>query len=344
MRNDTLINIFAIAVLFGFCSGCATSDLGRSGERKLAGKTYVIVGASSGFARGVAIKLGEQKANVVLAARREQPLQEIATAIRTAGGKALVVTTDISDPQQVQDLADAATQAFGKVDVWMNNAGVGAIGHFSDIPLEDHSRLIDVNVKGIIYGTYAALQIFKQQGYGVIMNTGSIESEVPLAYHASYSSSKAAVRSLGQAINQELRLGGYKEIKVVTIMPWAVDTPFWRHSANYSNGTPRMAAMDPPKKVVNAMLRSSLRPRKQLPVGWKARSAYVFHRLFPNVTEKVSGNMVDRYQIETAPPTENTTGSLYQPVQEGTGVDDGVRARIKRENKMRKQNKFKDSD
>ncbi|PJJ54455.1 SDR family NAD(P)-dependent oxidoreductase [Hymenobacter chitinivorans] len=320
-------------------SSCATSKPGSAVHKQVQGKTYVIIGASSGFGRGMAEQLGTMKANVVLAARRTELLEEVAAKIRASGGSALVVTTDISQPEQVQRLAEAAVKQFGRVDVWVNDVGVGGIGRFWEIPLNDYSQLIDVNLKGIIYGSQAAIKLFQTQGQGTLMNLGSVESEVPLAYHAVYAATKGAIRNLDQALNHELRLNGYANIKVVTIEPWAVDTPFWGHAANYSGGTPRMAAMDPPSKVVNAMVRSSVRPRQELPVGWKARGAFFSHGIFPHFTERVSANIAHRYQVKTAPPAPVTTASLYQPVPTGRGVDDGVKPRIQAENRQRKQKK-----
>ncbi|HEU4472182.1 MAG TPA: SDR family NAD(P)-dependent oxidoreductase [Flavisolibacter sp.] len=318
-------------------SSCATWELGRSGQRKTAGRTFVIVGASSGFGRGVAEQLGAYKANVVLAARRTDLLEEVAAKVRAAGGTALVITTDISKPEEVQRLAEAAIRQFGDIDVWINMAGVGAIGRFWDIPVEEQARIVDINLKGFIYGSHAAIRQFRAQGYGTLINMGSIESENPLAYHASYAATKGGVLNLGQAINQELRLNGHRNIKVVTVEPWAVDTPFWGHAANYSGGTPRMAAMDPPRKVVNAVIRSSLRPRKELPVGWKARGGWISHHLFPHFTERLSANIIHRYQIKNAPPAPPTSGAVFTPVQSGRGVDDGVRERMKREKRERKK-------
>jgi short-subunit dehydrogenase len=326
---------FFFLLLGLWLGGCSTSRLGSAGQRKVTGKTYVILGASSGFGKGVALELGRYHANVVLAARRTELLEEIATQIRTAGGTALVVTTDISQPEQVQRLADAALKQYGRIDVWVNDVGVGAIGRFWEIPLADYSRLIDVNLKGIVYGSHVAIRQFQTQGAGTLINLGSIDSEVPLAYQGVYSATKAGVRSLGQVLNQELRLNKNKEIKVVTIEPWAVDTPWWGHAANYSGGTPRMAAMDGPDKVVNAILRSSLRPRQELPVGWKARMSYKMHHVFPHFTERFSANVAHRYQIKTAPPAPQTTGSIYAPMPTGTGVDDGVRQRMKAEKRQR---------
>ncbi|HYF69432.1 MAG TPA: SDR family NAD(P)-dependent oxidoreductase [Ohtaekwangia sp.] len=320
-----------------FLSSCLTWELGSAGQRKTARKTFVIVGASSGFGRGVAEQLGAYKANVVLASRRTELLEEVASKVRANGGTALVVTMDISKPEDVQRLADEAIKQYGKIDVWINMAGVGAIGRFWDIPIEDQAKMVDINLKGFIYGSHVALRQFRSQGYGRLINMGSIESENPLAYHAAYAATKGGVRNLGQALNQELRLDGHKKIEVITIEPWAVDTPFWRHAANYSGGTPRMAAMDAPYKVVNATIRTSLRRKNEVPVGWKAKGAWISHRLFPRFTERLSANIIRKYQIKNAPPAPATSGSVYEPMEAGRSVDDGVRQRIKAEKKKRKQ-------
>jgi short-subunit dehydrogenase len=316
--------------------GCATSThLGSSDLKRIPGRTYVIVGASSGFGKGVALRLGKERANVVLAARRTELLEQIATDIRTAGGNALVVTTDVSKAEDVDALAKAAVGRFGRIDVWMNVAGVGAIGRFWEIPVQDYSRLIDTNVKGVIYGSHAALLQFIAQGQGTLVNVGSVDSEVPLAYQSVYAASKASVLSLARSVNQEIRHAGYaRTIKISTIMPWAADTPWWPHAANYSGHAPRMAMMDPPDKVVEAMIWASLHPREELPVGWKAQASYSMHHVLPDLTERISAN-VQRAELNKASPEPATPGSLYRPMREGTSVDGGIRARMKAEDEAR---------
>jgi short-subunit dehydrogenase len=317
--------------------GCATSGrLSPDEQAGVAGHTYVITGASSGLGRGVALRLASLHANVVLAARRTAELDKVAAEAVAAGGQALVVTTDVADAAQMERLAAAAVARFGRIDVWINNAGIGGIGRFDAIPLADHARLIDVNLKGVIYGSHVALRQFYRQRAGTLVNIGSIESEEPLAYHASYSASKAAVLSLGRALNEELRLAGASDVTVATVMPWAVDTPFFEHAANYSGGTPRMPAMDDPQKVVNAIVWISLHPQEELAVGWKAKLSYAGHRIAPDVNERVSANMARRWQFDTAPPAPPTSGSLYEPMPTGTAVDGGVRQRMEREDAARK--------
>ena len=320
--------------------GCATSKLGKNDQQKTSGKTFVVTGSSSGFGRGVAIQLGEYGANVVLAARRTEVLEEVAAIIRKAGGKALVVTTDVSDPKDVQRLADLAVKEFGKVDVWINNAGVGSVGPFWKVPIEEHARVVDVNLKGVIYGSHVAVKLFMAQGYGVLINTGSVESEVPVAYHASYAATKAGIRSLTNTLYQELRLAGYKKkIRVVTVLPWGADTPFFVNGGNHSGGTLRTAAMDDPQKVVNTIIFASLHRNRELPAGWKARTSYRLHHVLPHFTERLAAEMSYHYQIKTAPPAPETSGNLFETKKTGTGVEGGVRKRMKAEKRARKAEK-----
>jgi short-subunit dehydrogenase len=332
-QRATLLTLMMVAVLV--MTGCAS--LSTADQQQVAGKTYVITGASSGFGRGVALRLAALKANVVLAARRTDVLNEVAGQANAAGGQALVVTTDVSNPQDVRKLADAAVQRFGRVDVWINNAAVGAIGAFDTIPLEDHARVVDVNLKGVIYGSHIALQQFRKQRAGVLINVRSVESEVPQAYYASYAATKAAVLSLGRTLNEETRLSGMRgPIAVATVMPWAADTPFFQHAANYTGRTARMPAMDGPDKVVEYIVHASLHPSEEVPAGWKARAAIWSHHIAPDLTERVSANVAHTSQMEKAPPGQAPTpGSLYQPMQAGTGVDGGVRARMEREDAER---------
>ncbi|MDW8848577.1 SDR family NAD(P)-dependent oxidoreductase [Flavobacterium sp. MMLR14_040] len=331
-----LLTLFCLLFLI---TGCTTWKLGKAGQQKISGKTYVIVGASSGFGRGVAQEVGKYKANVVLAARRTDLLEEIADTIRANGGNAVIVTMDISKPEDLERLADIAVKEYSKIDVWINMAGVAALGRFWDIPVEDQARVIDVNLKGFLYGSRVAVQQFIKQRKGILINMGSVESEIPLAYQISYSASKAGVRSLGLALSQELRLNDYKDIKVVTIEPWAVDTPLWRHAANYSGVEPKMLLMDEPDKVVNAVLRKSIRPAKIVPVGWKAKGSSFFANVFPRFTEWFAGNLSHKYQIEMGPEAPDTQGSIYKPMYEGRGVDDGADERMKQNRKEGKDKK-----
>ena len=323
--------LLCTALLLG---GCATT-LSSDQQALVAGKTYVVTGASSGLGRGVAERLGGMRANVVLAARRADALEQVAGRITAAGGQALVVPTDVADPAQVQRLAQAALARFGRIDVWINNAGVGAIGRFEDVPLEDHARIVDVNLKGVIYGSHVALRQFRQQGNGNLVNLGSVESVIPLAYHASYASTKAAILGLGRALNEELRLAKLDKVHVTTILPWATDTEFFNQAANYSGHKPRMPMMDDPMKVVDIIVRATVFPREEVLTGWKARGAYWSHRIAPDVVEYLAADIAHKAQYESSPPAPATSGAVHRPMRGTTGIDGGVRERMRQEDAAR---------
>ena len=298
--------------------------------KTLNGAIIVVAGASSGFGRGAALKLAHEGATVVVAARRKIMLDELVAEIETAGGTALAIQTDVSNPLEVSRISEMTISQFGRIDVWVNNVGVGAIGFFWDIPIEDHARVVDVNLKGLIYGAHAALRQFRDQGHGTLINVGSIDSETPLALQNTYAATKAAVLSLSRSLNEELRLAGNDDIKVGTIMPWAVDTPWWYHAANYTGHQPRMAAMDDPQIVVDAIVEACLNPKEEQPVGWKAKGSNISHHLFPDLTERLSAKIA-KSESEKATPTPITTGAIHAPMNDRLTVEGGLRERMRQE-------------
>ena len=303
-------------------------------QDSLRGLVVVIAGASSGFGRGAAEKLASEGAQVVIAARRKEVLDEMVLSVETAGGTAIAVKADVSDAAQVQAIADAAISRYGRIDVWVNNVGVGAIGYFWDIPVEDHARLIDVNLKGLVYGAHAAIRQFRSQGYGTLVNVGSIDSEVPLALQNTYAATKAAVLSLSRSLNEELRLAGLEGIQVGTIMPWAVDTPWWSHAANYTGHAPRMTAMDDPAIVIDAIVKACLDPKEETPVGIKAKASNLSHHMMPDFTERMSANVV-KAESDKGTLAPETRGAIYEPMRDGLGIGGGIRERMKREDASR---------
>ena len=298
------------------------------------GSVIVITGASSGFGRGAALELGRQGAKVVLAARRTELLEEVATEITGNGGDARVVTTDVADMAQVQALAEAAVDAFGRIDVWINNVGIGALGYFWEVPMDVHARVVDVNLTGLMYGAHVALNQFIAQGGGTLVNTGSVDSEVPIAMQNSYAATKAGVLSLGRSLNTELRLAElHDRIKVATVMPWAADTPWFEHAANYTGHAPRMIMMDGPKIVVDAIVEACTDPEEEIPVGAKAFSATLSHKLMPDLTERLSGKIF-KSEMEKGAPRPITEGAVFEPVEAGRTVEGDVRKRMEREDAM----------
>lgn len=288
------------------------------------GQTVVITGASSGFGRGTALRLASQGANVVIAARRKDLLDSIASQFPNA----LAVHTDVADANDVQKLAKAAVARFNRIDVWINNAGVAALGAFDGIPLEDHDRVLRTNLIGTLNGSHVALQQFRRQRFGTLINMASILGRTPAPYFASYCASKYGIVGLSAALRQELRAQGETGINVCTILPMAADTTFFDHAANYTGHTLQPYPITDPEDIIDAIIQAIQTPQDEITVGLSAQAASLAQQFAPWLTEAISGEVTHQIQMEQAPRAPQTAGNLHAPVAEGRGVNGNVRARM----------------
>ena len=185
------------------------------------GKVVVITGASSGLGEATARLLSEQGASVVLGARRADRLKTLVDELTWRGGKALAVVTDVADRAQVQALVDAAVQAHGRVDVMINNAGLMPQAPLERLTVDDWDRMIDVNLKGVLYGIAAALPQMQRQKSGHIINVSSVAGHRVGPGFAVYAATKHAVRALSEGLRQEVKP---YNIRTTVISPGAVAT------------------------------------------------------------------------------------------------------------------------
>jgi NADP-dependent 3-hydroxy acid dehydrogenase YdfG len=184
-------------------------------------KVVVITGASSGLGEATARLLSAQGASVVLGARRAERIQAVADELNAQGGKALALATDVTDPDQVQRLVDAAVQTYGRIDVLINNAGVMPHSPLERRKIEDWNRTIDVNIKGVLYGIAAALPAMQQQKSGHIINVSSVAGHKGRPNNAVYAATKHAVLALSEGLRQEVKP---YNIRTTVISPGAVAT------------------------------------------------------------------------------------------------------------------------
>ena len=190
-------------------------------NNEIAGKVVVITGASSGLGEATARHLSAQGASVVLGARRVDRIQALAAELTGTGGKAIAIATDVTDYDQVKRLVDAAVQAYGRVDVMINNAGLMPHSPLERLKIDDWDRTIDVNIKGVLYGIAAALPHMKQQKSGHIINVSSVAGHKVTPGGAVYAATKHAVRALTEGLRQEVKP---YNIRTTIISPGAVAT------------------------------------------------------------------------------------------------------------------------
>jgi len=190
-------------------------------HHNIEGKVVVITGASSGLGEATARLLSAQDASVVLGARRIDRLRVLADELSRRGGKALAVPTDVIQCDQVKRLVDAAVQTYGRIDVMINNAGLMPQALLERLKIDEWNRMIDVNIKGVLYGIAAALPHMKRQKAGHFINVSSVAGHRVGPGFAVYAATKYAVRALSEGLRQEVKP---YNIRTTVISPGAVAT------------------------------------------------------------------------------------------------------------------------
>jgi NADP-dependent 3-hydroxy acid dehydrogenase YdfG len=189
---------------------------------EITGKVVAITGASSGIGEATALLLAERGAKVVLGARRSDQLEALTARIADAGGEASFVRTDVTRREDVAKLVGVAGERYGRLDVLVNNAGVMPISPLDDLRVEDWEDMIDVNIKGVLYGIAAALPVFREQGFGHFVNTASTAGHRIVPNQSVYAATKFAVRTISEGLRQE---AGDK-LRVTIISPGYTRTGF----------------------------------------------------------------------------------------------------------------------
>ena len=311
-------------------------DQGRGGSRRgdgamsRAGTRVVITGASSGIGAATAIAFARAGATLVIAARDDAGLQDIARRCRDAGGTLAMRTVDVIDAEAVAALAAAARDLMGGIDLWFSCVGVGVVGRYQNVPIADHRRVIDANLVGHMNDAHAVLPIFLAQQHGVWVNMISVGGFVATPYAAAYAASKFGLRGFSQALRGEL--SKMPHIHVCDVYPTFVDTPGVDHAGNHAGAA---LSLPPgalaPETVAKAVVRLATRPRNTTAVGAPAVALKLAQFATPNLAAAVTNGFMDIWS-RRADPGEDTSGALFDPPAAPSGVEGGRRRPDERRN------------
>ena len=273
-------------------------------------QVVVITGASSGIGRATALEFAREGSRLVLAARSRENLQRTAEKCRKSGAEVLVVPTDVSQENEVQNLAKRAVERFGHIDVWINNAGVGLFSQFERAPEEEYRQVIETNLFGAIYGARAALPHFRRGNSGTLINVSSQLAFGGSAYSSAYAISKYGMRALSDTLRKELIDTG---IRVCTVYPASTDTPFFQHAANYMGREVKpLGAVSDVRDVSTAIVRLVRHPKPDTLIG---RSGYVIeplHWIAPRAHARLVRKKTERDHFQDK-PAQPRQGNLFEP-------------------------------
>lgn len=299
-----------------------------SGFPDLAGRIVVITGASSGIGRAATVAFAGEGAHLVLAARALEPLEQLAGECERLGTRAIAVSTDVRDESAVQALAQRAVDEFGRIDVWVNIAGVIAYGRFEEIPSDIFRAVLECNLHGQIHGARAALKEFRGNERGVLINMCSVWGRVTSPDVSAYVASKFAVRAFSQCLR--LELSDSPNISVATMLPQAVDTPIFDHAANMRGRPVRpIPPLVAPEQVAAGIVQCARSPKAEVTWARAGRALELAYTLTPRLFMRFASGAfaAGSFGRGTAPVS---MGNLLQSTVDARSISGGWRAHRQR--------------
>lgn len=282
-------------------------------HESLKGKTVVITGGSSGVGRAAAEAFALEGCTIVVAARGKDALDETVSLCRDLGVAALGVPTDVSIAADVQNLANKALQFNGRIDIWINNAGVMASGKFEEIPMDLNEQVIKTNLFGYMHGAYSVLPIFKKQEDGILINNISIGGFMPAPYSAVYSATKFGIRGMMECLHGEI--SDFPNVHICNLYPQIQRSTGNMHSAKFSGldfKIPPFAA--DPRDTAAKFVQLAKNPQKELFPDITSRLLTGVYKLFPKpVINTASAGMRMMMRMKKAP---SDSGNILSPSPE----------------------------
>lgn len=292
--------------------------------RPLESQVFFITGATSGIGLATVHMAVEQGVKVFLAARNEYELLNIHQELKDKGYDSAYAVVDVADENQIQAAAENCIATFGRIDTFINNAGISIYGKILETQDVDARRLFDTNFWGVVNGCKVAARLMKSSG-GVIINIGSVLSDVAIPIQGIYSASKHAVKGFTDAFRREI-LAEKWPLQVTLIKPSAIDTPYTEHAKTLIGSPTHQAPVYSAEVVAKTILHCAVKPTREIGVG---SSAYLFpliNKFLPNIQDKLmSKTFMEKDQSENKIQTRenDSEGSLFHiPTVEGKTAGD----------------------
>lgn len=281
--------------------------------RKIHDQVIVITGATSGIGLSTARMAADRGARLVLAARADDALDELAHELRARGAEVVTVTADVGKADHVERIGAAAIEHFGRVDTWVNNAGISIYGRIEDISPEDHHRLFQTNFWGVVNGSLEAVKRMKLRGGGALINLGSELSDHGIPLQGMYAASKHAVKGFTDSLRMELEKEG-APMSITLIKPSGIDTMFAVHAKNYMDKEPQLPApVYAPELVADAILYAAQNPKRDVFVGGAAKMNSSGARFLPRAFDKYVTATMFKGQKMDIPSDPGRRDALHQP-------------------------------
>lgn len=278
-------------------------------------QVIVITGASSGIGLATAELAARRGARLVLVARSERTLQEIAARLQAQGAEAIAVPADVASREALELAAEAAILRFGRIDTWVNDAGVAIYGRLDEVSDADSRRLFETNFWGTVYGSLVALRHLRPFG-GALINVGSEVSEAIIPLQGMYAASKHAVKGFTDALRIEVEELEEAAVSITLIQPTAVDTPYPEHARNYMSSEPKLPTPQiDPQDVAEAILKAATEGGRDVKVGAMATLNTAMAKVAPSLGDKMAARQAGRQQRDE--PPRHPEGTLYRPGESG---------------------------
>jgi short-subunit dehydrogenase len=278
-------------------------------------QVMVITGASSGIGLAIAEAAAKKGVSLVLTARSAEVLGDIVEELTSAGAQVVSVPADVSRREDVQRVADVAVSRFGRIDTWVNDAGLSIYGRLDEVPDDDSRRLFDINFWGVVNGSFVALPHLKKNG-GALINVGSEVSEAVVPLQGMYTASKHAVKGFTDTLRVEIEEMDKAPVAITLIQPTAVDTPFPEHARNYMDKEPKLPEPKiDPERVAEAVLKAATHHSRDVKVGAGAVLNTAVAKVAPSLADRLSAKRASQQQREE--PPRQPDGTLDRPGQAG---------------------------